>query len=83
MREMFGDRFSLKPRSRKHRYIFINAKGRRRAELLSKLLYPLEPYPKRLQDTDTIDVGQERNTPDPLTDNHAIGRDKSTAEDRQ
>jgi hypothetical protein len=83
MREMFGDRFTLKPRSRKHRYIFINAKGRRKTELLSKLLYPLEPYPKRLQETDRIDVGQERNTPDPLTDTTTIGRDKSTAEDRQ
>jgi hypothetical protein len=30
-----------------------------------------------------IDVGQERNTPDPLTDNETIGRGNSTAEDRQ
>lgn len=30
-----------------------------------------------------IDVGQERNTPDPLTDNPTIGRDKSTADERQ
>jgi hypothetical protein len=47
MREMFGDRFTLEPRSRKHRYIYINAKGRRRQEVLSKLRYPLQPYPKK------------------------------------
>lgn len=47
MRSLFGDKFSLKQRSRKHRYIFINAKGARYKELLSKLRYPIEPYPKR------------------------------------
>ncbi len=44
------------------------------------------PFPSAivvLQPTDRIDVGQERNTPDPLTDTRTIGRDKSTAEDRQ
>jgi hypothetical protein len=46
MREKYGDRFSLQDRPRKHRYVFINAKGRRRAELLSALRYPLLPYPK-------------------------------------
>ena len=30
-----------------------------------------------------LDAGQERNTPDPLTDNPTIGRDKSTADERQ
>jgi hypothetical protein len=30
-----------------------------------------------------LDVGQERNTPDPLTDRSSIGRGNSTAEDRQ
>ena len=46
MRDKFGDKFSLQPRSRKHRYIYINAKGKRKKELLSKLLYKIEPYPK-------------------------------------
>lgn len=46
MREIYGDKFSLQERSRKHRYIYINAKGRRRAELLSKLRYEVQPYPK-------------------------------------
>ena len=46
LRATFGDRFSLKPRGRKHRYVFINARGRRRKELIAALRYPIEPYPK-------------------------------------
>jgi hypothetical protein len=45
IREYFGDRFSLKERPRKHRYIYFNAKGARRKELMLKLKYPLLPYP--------------------------------------
>lgn len=33
-------------RPRKHRYIFLNAKGGRRKWLLSQLRYPILPYPK-------------------------------------
>ena len=33
-------------RPRKHRYVFINAKGTRRKKLLSQLRYPVLPYPK-------------------------------------
>jgi hypothetical protein len=46
IRAEYGDRFSLKPRPRKHRYVFINAKGRRRAELVKALRYLPAPYPK-------------------------------------
>lgn len=46
IREKYGERFSLQERSRKHRYIFINAKGSRRKELLQKLRYDVVPYPK-------------------------------------
>lgn len=46
MREIYGDKFSLQERSRKHRYIYINAKGQRRKELLGKLRYEVQPYPK-------------------------------------
>ena len=46
IRAEFGDRFSLQDRPRKHRYIFINAKGRRRAEILASLRYRPQPYPK-------------------------------------
>lgn len=46
IRKEFGGRFSLQERPRKHRYIFINAKGKRRAEILASLRYRPEPYPK-------------------------------------
>ena len=46
MRHMFGDKFSLEERSRKHRYIYINAKGKRHSEILSNLKYPILPYHK-------------------------------------
>ena len=46
MRRKYGDRFSLTERSRKHRYVYINAKGRRKQVLLSALRYPVLPYPK-------------------------------------
>jgi len=46
IREKYGDKFSLQERPRKHRYVFINAKGRHRKELLAALKYPLLPYPK-------------------------------------
>ena len=47
VREKFGDAFSLKDRPRKHRYIYINAKGKRRNDLLSMLKYLQQPYPKK------------------------------------
>lgn len=34
-------------RPRKHRYIFLNAKGAERRRLLSLLKYPILPYPKK------------------------------------
>lgn len=46
IREIYGDRFSLQDRPRKHRYVFLNAKGRRRKELLDALRYEVQPYPK-------------------------------------
>ena len=45
--EKYGyDRVYTKERSRKHRYVFFNAKGKRKKELLSKLNYKILPYPK-------------------------------------
>ena len=46
MRELFGDKFSLKPRSRKHRYIWLNGTKSRKKQLLAKLRYSIQPYPK-------------------------------------
>ena len=46
IREKYGEKFSLQDRPRKHRYVYINAKGARRAKLLANLRYRPEPYPK-------------------------------------
>lgn len=51
IRTEFGDRFKLVERSRKHRYVFINAKGKRKEQLLASLKYPLLPYPKKSNNT--------------------------------
>ena len=47
LKEKYGDKFKLVPRPRKHRYVFINAKKKRRKELINKIKYPLLPYPKK------------------------------------
>ena len=47
IRNKYGDKFRLVDRPRKHRYIYINAKGKRRKELISVIRYPAMPYPKR------------------------------------
>jgi len=49
LKEKFGKKFKLIPRPRKHRYIFINAKKKRRKNLIEKLKYPILPYPKRVK----------------------------------
>lgn len=46
IREMYGDAFSLAPRSRKHRYVYPVGTARQRAQILAALRYPVEPYPK-------------------------------------
>ena len=48
IREKFGDRFSLKPRSRKHRYIYINANKYRKQTIFSMIKYECKPYPKKV-----------------------------------
>ena len=48
IREKFGPRFSLQPRPRKHRYIYFNCGHRRKKELLQKLRYKIQPYPKNI-----------------------------------
>jgi len=47
MRELFGEKFQLMPRSRKHRYVFFNASKARKQVLLELLKYPVLPYPKK------------------------------------
>lgn len=47
-REILGDKITTIERSRKHRYIKFNSASKsRNAQLLSKLRYPIQPYPKR------------------------------------
>lgn len=48
IREKYGDKFSLKERPRKHRYVYFRGTVRRRKELQSKLKYPVLPYPKNV-----------------------------------
>jgi hypothetical protein len=45
-KEVFGDRLVAFERPRKHRYVFFTAKNGRRKELLKKLRYEVQPYPK-------------------------------------
>jgi hypothetical protein len=46
IRLKYGDKFRLVERSRKHRYVFFNAKKSERKTLLSSLRYKVLPYPK-------------------------------------
>lgn len=47
LRKKYGeDNVYRKERSRKYRYIYFNAKGKRKKELLKKLRYKVLPYPK-------------------------------------
>ena len=45
LKAKYGSKFKLVPRPRKHRYLFINAKKKRRLELIDKLKYPIQQYP--------------------------------------
>ncbi len=48
LRQIYGEDFKLVDRPRKHRYVFFNTKSKKRKkELLSKLKYKIQPYPKR------------------------------------
>lgn len=46
IREKYGDDFYLKPRPRKHRYIYIIGSKKYKKKVLKSLKYPIEPYPK-------------------------------------
>lgn len=46
IRELYGDRFSLVDRPRKHRYIYFNCSKTRKKQLLKELKYKIEKYPK-------------------------------------
>lgn len=46
LKELYGNKFSLQLRSRKHRYIYFNCSKKRKKELFEKLRYKVRPYPK-------------------------------------
>ncbi len=46
-KEMYGDRMTRMERPRKNRYIMFRGSKKRKKELMSKLRYPVLPYPKR------------------------------------
>jgi len=50
LKEKYGDRFKLVPRPRKHRYVYLNAKRKRKKELMKKLKYSISSYPKESDD---------------------------------
>ena len=48
-KEFYGERLERHERPRKHRYVMFNTKSKsRRRELVSKLRYQIQPYPKSL-----------------------------------
>ena len=48
IREKYGkDNVYYEERPRKHRYVFFNAKKKRRKDLINLLKYKVLPYPKK------------------------------------
>jgi len=46
IKKVFGEKAYWKERPRKHRYVYLNCNKRRKKELIKKLKYPVEDYPK-------------------------------------
>jgi hypothetical protein len=46
IKEIYGDKFKLVPRPRKHRYVYITGKGIKKREMTKNLKYKVIPYPK-------------------------------------
>ena len=46
MRAKYGDDFTLAPRSRKHRYIFLVGSPRWKRQAFSSIRYPQQPFPR-------------------------------------
>lgn len=51
IRQLYGDKFKLVDRPRKHRYVYFNCNSRRKKILMAKLKYPVLPYPKTVVDS--------------------------------
>ena len=52
----WGDKVRFVERPRKYRYVYFNARGKRKQEQLSKLRYPILPYPKGNGAVNTVEV---------------------------
>jgi len=51
LKKLHGDDLYFEERPRKHRYVYINAKNKKRRKiLLAKLRYKILPYPKKVND---------------------------------
>jgi hypothetical protein len=50
LKKLYGKKFTLVDRPRKHRYVYFNCSKTRRRMLLKKLNYKIEPYPKILKE---------------------------------
>lgn len=46
IRDIYGDKFSLVDRPRKHRYVYFNCNQKRKKHLISVLRYKTEKYPR-------------------------------------
>jgi hypothetical protein len=51
IRNDYGDKFYLKPRSRKHRYIIFIGNKMDKKEFKKQLRYKVKPYPKKYEET--------------------------------
>lgn len=56
-KDFYGDRMVQVERTVKNRYVYFNCNKKRKKELLNKLLYKIQPYPKSINDRiDTIKI---------------------------
>lgn len=46
LREVYGNKLTLEPRPRKHRYFYFLGSKKQKKAMLKALPYPIEPYPK-------------------------------------
>lgn len=49
LREKYGDKLTTVDRPRKHRYIYFNCSKTKKKQLIKKLKYKIEPYPKKAE----------------------------------
>lgn len=55
-KEFYGDRLVRSERPRKHRYIYLRGSKKRKKELMAKLRYKPQPYPRFAEERELIDA---------------------------